>query len=75
MTSTNERVVCKSDEEIEAFLKRKFLLTLTNNKALNITEYETDSMFKEQSHLRWTPIYPKLRKEIVNQIKSGQVQM
>ena len=59
---------CKSDQEIEGWLRRKFLLTLTNQKRFEPENYDHDEMIIDVSHLKWYPIQSNLRKEIVNEI-------
>ena len=48
--------VCKSDQEIKEFLRRKFIMTLNNQIRFNTMEYDEDRIVKE-SILSWYPIH------------------
>ena len=67
-TRGEDETPCKSEEEIESWLRRKFLLTLNNQKRFDVDNYNHEEMIDHVSHLRWNPISSTLRKEIVNEI-------
>ena len=67
-TRGEDETPCKSEEEIENWLRRKFLLTLSNQKRFDVDNYNHEEMIDHVSHLRWNPISSNLRKEIVNEI-------
>ena len=54
-------------------MKRKFILTLTNEKKFDSRNYEKDSLVIETSHLTWHPVFSKERKELINLIKIGHL--
>ena len=72
--STDEgSVVCKSDEEIQKWLARKFLLTMNNQKKFNQMEHDQKKMIEKHSHLNWNPINSRSRQELVNEVQIANV--
>ena len=50
-TEGSDGIVCKSDDEIQAWLQRKFLLSFHNQKKFNKMHYEDDTMIHKEAHL------------------------
>lgn len=73
-TRTPDQEPCKSEEEITRWLRRKFLLTLTNQKRFEQDNYDHDEMIHHVSHLKWNPIASTVRKELVNEIRVQEIQ-
>ena len=46
---------CKPDDEITQWLKRKFIITITNNERFNPNDYSDDKVVQE-SVLIWHPV-------------------
>ena len=59
---------CKSDEEITEWLRRKFIIVMTNNERFDSTVYTDDRVVRE-SLFYWHPVKSTLREEIVNPIQ------
>lgn len=53
--NSTARETCKSDEEIESFLVRKYLVLVHNKKTFKQEGYGEDK-FNEQVHLDWLPL-------------------
>ena len=62
-----------TDEEIQQWLARKFLLTLNNQKKFNQMEHDEGLMIEKHSHLNWNPIDSRSRKEMVNEVQVANV--
>ena len=66
--------VCKSDIEIQQFMRRKFITTLHNQIRFNTAEY-TDRRLVEESILSWYPIHSQIRQELANQVRVTDLQL
>ena len=64
---------CKSEEEIQNWLRRKFLLTVNNQKRFEQVNYGKESLITNVAHLKWNPIQSTERKEIVNEIQIQEI--
>ena len=70
----SEKRACKSESEIKAFMKRKFIITVENSSRFNQDEYN-DSKITKESKLVWHPMNTVFRQESVNQIGMSHVNM
>ena len=66
--------VCKSDREIQAFLRRKFIMTLNNQIRFNTMEYDEGRLVKE-SIMSWYPIHSQLPQEIANKVQATDLRL
>lgn len=72
----NERNDCATDEELQNWIRRKFLIVLENQTRFQNAAYETHEELHEgrivrESRIKWVPIYSNLvmRTEIANYIR------
>ena len=68
------RDTCKSDQEIEDFMKRLFLLTYTNSIRFDQTDYHTKRAIPE-ARLMWHPIRSSQRAEQVYEILNSELRL
>ena len=66
-TRGEDEPVCKSEQEINDWMKRKFILTIHNQKRFEPHIYGED-VISQVSHLRWHPIDSHFRTEEFNEI-------
>ena len=58
------RSTCKDEDEILRWLRRKFILTYTNQRRFRIQNYDEKKVV-EEARTNWIPINSQLREEIV----------
>jgi len=59
------RKTCKSEGEIKAWLKQKFILTYANQRRFVIEKFTEKEKIVEESRTNWIPINTQLREEVV----------
>ena len=67
MKCNNDSGGCRTDAEIESWLRRKFIIVLTNQVRFDAEAYNDGSVVKE-SVLTYIPINTQLRQEIANEV-------
>ena len=60
---------CKTPGEIDTWLRRKFILTVTNEAFLLKDEFEESDRVRRISTLKWHVVSPQVRSEYVMKIK------
>ena len=60
--------ICKSPEDIDMWLRRKFVLVNSNRMRFSTRDYKSRSKIAKESHLSWIPINSQLREEVVYKI-------
>ena len=73
-TRREDEPPCKSDQEISSWLKRKFVLTLNNQRRFEQSNYDQGTVIYDVAHFVWNPIQSTERKEIVNEIQVYEIQ-
>ena len=73
-TRREDEPPCKSEQEITSWLKRKFVLTLNNQRRFEQSNYDQGTVVYDVAHFVWNPIQSTERKEIVNEIRVYEIQ-
>ena len=63
------RTDCKSEEEITQWLRRKFIIVVTNNERFEPTTYTDDERVVQESTMIWYPVKSTIRESISNEIE------
>ena len=56
-----KRLTCKTEEQINAFMRQKFILTLQNEQRFDLDEYKHDKKIVKESVLKYHPLSSQVR--------------
>ena len=65
---------CKSEAEIETFLRRKFILTMENQESFNNDDY-SDNKIQRVSKTIWYMVNSQYRSEYINEMQVTQMEL
>lgn len=67
-------VICKSEAEINSWLKRKFIVTMTNQRRFLLEKF-TEGKIVEEARTEWIPFNSQLREEKVYKISISNLEL
>ena len=70
-----EEKLCKPEDEITEWIKRKFIVVLTNQQRFDIEEIGSEATIISESRLTWFPIASQSREEAVNNVEMTEIEL
>ena len=71
----NYEGVCKSEEEINEWLARKFIIILMNQERFSVREYEESKKVALESRLVYSAVNSQQREESVYKVQLTKLQL
>ena len=67
--------VCKSDEEITAWLARKFVVVNFNQMRFSTREYASNQKVSEEARFEYIPVNSQIREEAVYKVRLTDLEL